>query len=129
MLMGKKPAGGAAGAAGKAAAAGGAGSDEQDLMNMLMGGKKRPSGGAAGSGGVRWRPELSDEFNNTGGLEGVTTGTLGSKWLFKQEQPAPAPPLWSVGTTPGWLSLRTNCTGIDVQDFKVLEAWKDPGNM
>jgi len=62
----------------------------------------------ATSTGPRWRPELSDEFNSLL-LEGITSGVLGRKWLFKRENAS----LWSLDTTPGWLHLKTNCIGAD----------------
>ena len=85
-----------------------------------------PVGGVSPPLTRRWRPELSDEFNGTT-LEGVTGGvlganpslqtdacncagrlilhlaTLGSKWLFKQEDPE----LWSLPGN-GALQLRTD---------------------
>ena len=53
-----------------------------------------------------WRPQLSDEFNNST-LEGVTGGVLGRKWLFKQEDPK----LWTLAG--GGLTLKTGCVGIE----------------
>ena len=44
----------------------------------------------------KWRPDLSDEFTAGKGLEGITTGVLGSKWLFKEEQES----LWSLTARP-----------------------------
>ena len=60
------------------------------------------------SSGVRWRPAPSDEFDGPG-LEGVTSGVLGRKWLFKQENES----LWSLQRTPGRLSLNASCVGIE----------------
>jgi hypothetical protein len=39
----------------------------------------------------RWRPQLTDEFTGME-LEGVTSGVLGRKWLFKQENES----LWEL---------------------------------
>ena len=55
-----------------------------------------------------WRPDPSDDFEGPG-LEGITSGILGRKWLFKQEDPA----LWSLQRSPGWLSLSASGVGID----------------
>jgi hypothetical protein len=55
-----------------------------------------------------WRPALSDEFTAPT-LEGVDGGVLGSKWLFKREDPAN----WSLTERPDWLRLRTACPGLD----------------
>lgn len=59
-----------------------------------------------------WLPELNDEFNQTG-LEGITAGTLGRKWLFKREMPG----AWSLTGHPGWLRLATLYPSI--QDYNV----------
>ena len=60
------------------------------------------------STGVKWTPALSDSFNAPE-LEGVTTGILGRKWLFKQEDAT----LWSLTHTRGFLRLSMDCVGID----------------
>jgi len=49
-----------------------------------------------------WFPDLNDEFDQPE-LEGVTTGILGRKWLFKRELPG----AWSLREHPGWLRLTT----------------------
>eukprot|EP01065_Artemidia_motanka_P010280 TRINITY_DN15426_c0_g1_i1.p1 TRINITY_DN15426_c0_g1~~TRINITY_DN15426_c0_g1_i1.p1 ORF type:complete len:669 (+),score=171.33 TRINITY_DN15426_c0_g1_i1:46-2007(+) len=53
-----------------------------------------------------WTPDLTDEFNEST-LEGVTSGVLGRKWLFKKENRS----LWSIGG--GALRLSAGCNGID----------------
>lgn len=58
-------------------------------------------------GGPPWRPVLSDDFDGPG-LEGVSSGVLGRKWLFKQEDPH----LWSLSASPGALRLSANCVGL-----------------
>jgi beta-xylosidase len=50
----------------------------------------------------RWLPDLNDEFN-VPELEGITSGILGRKWLFKRELPG----AWSLTEHPGWLRLTT----------------------
>ena len=60
--------------------------------------------------GAVWHPNPSDEFEGPG-LEGVTTGVRGRKWLFKQENDS----LWSLSRTPGRLSLNVSCVGIASQ--------------
>ena len=49
-----------------------------------------------------WFPDLNDEFDQPE-LEGITSGILGRKWLFKRELPG----AWSLRQHPGWLRLRT----------------------
>ena len=96
--------------------------DEQLWPKTITPSRTRPMPASGRIRAQRWRPELSDEFNSTT-LEGITSGVLGRKWLFKQEDPT----LWSLEEGPsesesesgstrggdGALILKTNCTGIE----------------
>ena len=61
-----------------------------------------PTGGVSPPLAERWLPDLSDEFEGKE-LEGVSGGTLGRKWLWKQENES----LWRL--EDGALALRTDC--------------------
>jgi len=49
----------------------------------------------------RWIPALDDEFDASG-LEGVSSGVLGRKWLFKREDASG----WSLAKRKGFLRLK-----------------------
>ena len=56
-------------------------------------------------------PQPNDGFDGPG-LAGVTSGALGSKWLFRDERPN----AWSLDANPGWLRLNTLYPSIERQD-------------